>query len=79
MTDKKIKKGARQLKVVSKYQPRDYHQYAIVPEIRLCGKWLKESGFEEGMYVNIEVQNNRLIITLNEEKPITDAKPNRLT
>lgn len=68
MVDKKIKKSDRKLKVVSKHQPRDYHQYAIVPEIRLCGKWLKESGFEEGMHVNVEVQNSRLIITLNEEK-----------
>jgi len=68
LVGEKIKKSVRKLKIVSKYQPRDYHQCVFVPEIRLCGKWLKESGFEEGMYVNIEVQNNRLIITLNGEK-----------
>jgi toxic protein SymE len=68
LANKKNIKTNRQLKVVSKYQPRDYHQYVIVPEIRLVGKWLRESGFEEGKYVLITVENNKLTITLNEEK-----------
>lgn len=68
MADKKNKYTARQLKVVSKFQTRANYQCIIVPEIRLVGKWLRESGFEEGKQVKVEVLNKKLIITLNEEK-----------
>jgi toxic protein SymE len=61
---KKNIKTERQLKVVTKYQYRSFHQVITVPEIRLIGKWLKESGFEEGKQVKVQVQNNKLTITL---------------
>lgn len=35
---------------------------AIVPEIRLCGKWLKAAGFGKGQKVDIIIEGNQLII-----------------
>jgi len=68
LADKKNIRTERQLKIVTKHQHRSYHQIIRVPEIRLVGKWLRESGFEEGKYVSITVENNKLTIVLNEEK-----------
>ena len=42
-------------------------RYKNVPQIRLQGDWLKELGFEEGTPINVECQNGRLIITLQNE------------
>ena len=68
-----MKKQERKLKVGYKFQERAYRQSVITPEIKLCGKWLKESGFSEGQDVKIVVQNKKLIIT-----PILEqvAEPN---
>lgn len=57
----------KRIKIQPKHRKRTYDKI-IIPEIKMEGKWLKESGFEEGMYVNVEVQENKLIITLNHEK-----------
>jgi len=35
-----------------------------VPMIRLCGKWLKTAGFEEGNLVHVDVADGRLTLTL---------------
>jgi len=61
----------RQLKVYSKYLPRTY-RYAIMPEIRLCGKWLHEAGFECGDEVTVKCFGNKLEITLN---PVEEPEP----
>ena len=57
----------KKIKIQPKHRKRTYDEI-IIPEIRIEGKWLKDSGFEEGRYVSVEVELNKLIITLNEEK-----------
>jgi hypothetical protein len=60
----------RQLTVYRKYVPRAWYRYAVMPEIRLCGKWLHEAGFECGDEVTVRCLRNKLEITLNEaEEP----------
>lgn len=36
-----------------------------MPEIRLCGKWLQEAGFECGDEVTVKCLGNKIEITLN--------------
>ncbi|MFH6957160.1 SymE family type I addiction module toxin [Flavobacterium aquidurense] len=40
-------------------------RYVIFPEIRLCGKWLKDIGFEYGQSITVIHEKNRIIITAN--------------
>ncbi|MBO9613037.1 MAG: SymE family type I addiction module toxin [Dyadobacter sp.] len=61
----------RGLTVYSKYLPRVY-KYALIPEIRLCGKWLQEAGFECGDEVTVKCLGNKLEITLN---PVEEPEP----
>lgn len=64
--EKKIQQsGQRQLKVYEKYIPRSYHGHVIFPEIRLCGKWLREMGFDCGEKVTVLHEKNKIIITLD--------------
>lgn len=58
----------RKLKIYQKFQPREWSKYAIVPEIRLEGKWLRELGFEIGKEIEIKQQKNKLTITLTDKK-----------
>lgn len=57
----KNEKQERKLKVGYKYQQRAY-QMVKSPEIKLTGKWLKESGFRIGQDVKVLVEQDRLII-----------------
>ncbi|WP_281632968.1 SymE family type I addiction module toxin [Flavobacterium luteolum] len=57
----------RRLKIQPKHIARSYHRYVIFPEIRLCGKWLQKIGFNYGNFVTIEHQQNKIIITANNE------------
>lgn len=57
----------RQLKIQPKYIARSYHRYVIFPEIRLCGKWLQEIGFNHGKFVTVQHEENIIIITANDE------------
>jgi toxic protein SymE len=41
-----MKKRSRKLKVYKKYVSRGSSRYVGMPEIRLCGIWLKQAGFE---------------------------------
>ena len=64
----KMKQSAkRQLKIHRKYISRSYSRYVIFPEIRLCGKWLQEIGFNCGNSVTVEHEKNKIIITVNNE------------
>ena len=58
----------RVLKIYSKFRYRRWGNNYTVPEIRLEGQWLEKLGFEKGNEVLIEQKNNKLIITLREEK-----------
>ncbi len=57
----------KKIKIQPKHRKRTYDEI-IIPEIRIEGKWLKDSGFEEGKYVSVEVGLNKLTITLNQER-----------
>lgn len=57
-----MKKQERMLTVGYKFQNRAFQQMVMIPEIKLTGKWLKESGFEEGQYVKVIVEDKMLII-----------------
>jgi toxic protein SymE len=57
----------RKLKIYQKFQPRE-RKNITVPEIRLEGKWLKELGFEIGKEIEIKQQQNKLTITLADQK-----------
>jgi toxic protein SymE len=58
----------RILKIYSKFRYRRWGNNYTVPEIRLEGQWLEQLGFEQGNEVLIEQKNNKLIITIREEK-----------
>lgn len=60
----------RKLKVYSKARQRTW-DYTIVPEIRLEGRWLANSGFEEGKEFKVETKKGKLIITLIREDKST--------
>lgn len=59
--------GQRRIKVYEKYIPRTYHQYVVFPEIRLCGKWLRDMGFNCGQNVTVRHEKNKIIITVDNE------------
>ena len=63
----------RKIKIQPKHRKRTYDEI-IIPEIKMEGKWLKDLGFEEGKYVSINIQENKLTITLNEEKADSNRK-----
>ncbi|KQB39957.1 SymE family type I addiction module toxin [Flavobacterium aquidurense] len=57
----------RQLKIHRKSFARSTRKNVVFPEIRLCGKWLKDIGFECGGFVTIRHEKNIIIITVNKE------------
>jgi len=55
--------AARKLKIYSKYRPlASSYQGRIVPELRLCGVWLEQSGFRIGEQVQIVIKDQEIII-----------------
>lgn len=59
-----MKTGERKLKVYKKFVSRGYGHYAVLPEIRLCGVWLQEAGFESGQDVTVTHKNGHIVIVL---------------
>lgn len=57
----------RKLTVYGKFRKRRWDN-SVVPEIKLSVKWLEKLGFKEGDRVNIEIEQNKLIVTLENEK-----------
>lgn len=57
----------RQLMIHRKYIRRSYMRYVVFPEIRLCGKWLHDIGFAHGKFVTVQHEENKIIITVNNE------------
>jgi len=58
---------SRKLKIHSRFRTRRW-DHTTVPEIRLEGRWLEEVGFKEGKRVNIQIEPNKLTITLDKGK-----------
>lgn len=61
------------------YENRD----RTVPMLRLRGLWLEEMGWKTGSRLNIEVEDERIVITLGEPAPPPPVRkpprPTRLT
>jgi hypothetical protein len=53
--------------VSSHASKRDLYQYRNVPEIKLQGIYLENAGFVIGEKVNVNVINNQIIISRNQE------------
>jgi toxic protein SymE len=58
----------RKVRICNKYFGRA-KGYAIFPDIRLCGKWLMESGYRSGQYILIDHNEDRIIITRQPQEP----------
>lgn len=55
--------AARKLKVYPKYRSLSSSYTArIVPELRLCGVWLEQSGFKVGEQVQVTINDQEIII-----------------
>lgn len=55
--------SSRKLKIHPKYRPLATSFYGrVVPELRLCGVWLEQSGFKVGEQVQITVKDQEIII-----------------
>lgn len=54
----------RKITVTCSFQGRTF-----VPMIRLRGKWLEIAGFEEGMFVQVEVTAGRMTLTAVDKPP----------
>ncbi len=52
----------RQLKIYPKYQRTSQWKTKFVPEIKLCGEWLKNLGFDHGEHITVRFEDHRLII-----------------
>ena len=65
--------GKRNLKVYPKYFFRSYRG-VVFPEIRLCGKWLQETGFNVNDTVTIQHEKNKIVITIQESKPVQEQQ-----
>lgn len=56
----------RRMKIYPKHFQRAYSRNVIFPEIRLCGKWLQDIGFKYGQQIIVKEEDNKIIITLEE-------------
>jgi len=57
--------GKRRIKVHGKHISRTYQRYVVFPEIRLCGKWLQDMGFDCGQNVIVRHEKNKIVITVD--------------
>ncbi|HRP58258.1 SymE family type I addiction module toxin [Agriterribacter sp.] len=62
----------RRLTVCNKAFDREYGPYVSFPVIRLCGKWLQDSGFRAGHTIDITYQDGKIIITKSEVQRFND-------
>lgn len=56
-----LNEASKILKTYKKYFKR-FGYYAVFPEIRLCGKWLQNIGFNYNENVTIISQKDRILI-----------------
>ncbi|MCF2488192.1 SymE family type I addiction module toxin [Dyadobacter sp. CY347] len=56
------KARTRQLKIYSKFQRSSQWNSKFVPEIKLCGKWLKDLGFDHGEHIKVHFEDGKLIL-----------------
>lgn len=60
----------RRLKVYPKffYRVLARQRNVVFPEIRLCGKWLEQTGFYEGQHIIVRHEQNKIVITPAEDE-----------
>jgi toxic protein SymE len=56
----------RKLKVYPKHRVGNKH-FKVVPEIRLCGQWLRDVGFKSGNFIEVISEMNKITITMAEK------------
>ena len=56
--------SVRYLKIQPKFRANRWSQ-SITPEIKLCGNWLQELGFQYGEKVTVTTMNELLIIRID--------------
>jgi toxic protein SymE len=64
--DKVKFKKVRRLKVYPKHRVGNRH-FKVVPEIRLCGQWLRNVGFKSGNFIEVTSEMNKITITMAEK------------
>jgi len=57
----------RKVKLYRKYRAVTPRHYRIVPELRISGDWLAAVGFKAGLFVEIEVSENQLLMKLKND------------
>jgi toxic protein SymE len=57
------KPQVRTLKIHKKFRATRY-ETKLVPEIKLCGKWLERLGFEKGKTVQVTEMDNLIILRI---------------
>ena len=73
-TNKRVKKSevrrpaVRSIKIQPKYRVDQWRDAKVAPEIKLCGIWLEQLGFECGKRVTVTTMKQLLIITLQPEE-----------
>jgi toxic protein SymE len=73
-TNKHVKKSGvhrpavRSLKIQPKYRVDRWRDTSVAPEIKLCGAWLEQLGFQCGKRVIVTTMKELLIITLQSEE-----------
>jgi toxic protein SymE len=74
-TNKRVKKpgvsrpAVRSLKIQPKYRVDQWRDARVAPEIKLCGTWLEQLGFQCGKRVIVTTMKELLIITLQSDEP----------
>ena len=58
----------RSLKIQPKYRVNQWRDATAAPEIKLCGNWLEQLGFQCGKRVTVTTMKGILIITLQSEE-----------
>ncbi|HWY12120.1 MAG TPA: SymE family type I addiction module toxin [Bacteroidia bacterium] len=59
------KKKTRKLKVYTKCL-KGPNGRIVVPEIKLCGRWLRKYGFKQGQSIMITCEENKITIMVND-------------
>ena len=65
---KRQQNGKRQLKVYYKHFDRAHAPSVTFPEIRLCGKWVRDTGFDCGQDITVSHKKDKIVITKGQEK-----------
>lgn len=69
--------AARKSRSLKVYEQSGYH-YKPTPTIHLQGQWLKDIGFEIGKFIQVNCEEGKLVITLDEARGEAEAENERM-